>query len=319
MNYSWQRLQDANGIVADPEDDVSDPARTALQRDYHWTPACQRAFLEALATTGSVSRAAKEVHKSPRAAYGLKFRRAGYAFKIAWDASILVARDVLGDMLLDRAVNGYEESTYKDDNGTTMRGKFDNGLSSRVLGRLDNMAEKQTSEHHYAAKVHLAVQDYEVFLDLIESGGGQAEAEVFFAAQMTALNQQKLQSLKTALECELAQKSAAEAASQAAQNEALNDPEMATAKLSVWYHGMMRRWLTNFPPPPEFDGTGLVHRSGLQECGTFGEPNYTRSLTIAELKAHESRLAQVRTPVLAAAQTAREAWFGVGELDLQGE
>jgi hypothetical protein len=313
MNYTWQRLQDANGVFADPEDDVSDPARTALQRDYHWTPACQRAFLEALATTGSVTRASKEVSKSARAAYGLRFRRAGYVFKIAWDASILVARDVLGDMLLDRAVNGFEESTYKDENGTTIRGKFDNGLSSRVLGRLDGIAEKQSRDHVYAAKVQLALQDYEAFLDLIESGGGAAEAEAFFAAQSGELTEQKRLSHIAAVECELAQKSAAEAVIAQTEKAAENDPETATAKMSVWHNAMSARWCTNFPPPPEFDAYAAGTRPALQETGKFGEPKYARLLTFAEIKAHEANLLSARSPLLDSAYKARAAFFGEAE------
>jgi hypothetical protein len=315
MNYTWQRLQDANGVIPDPEDDVYDPARIAMQTDYHWTPACQRAFLEALATTGSVTRASKEVNKSPRAAYGLKFRKQGYAFKIAWDASILVARDVLGDMLLDRAVNGFEETSFKDADGTTTRGKFDNGLSSRVLGRLDIIAEKQSHDHTYAAKVQMAVQDYEMFLELIEIGGGQAEAEAFFAAQYTEQSQQKLKSHTHAVRCELAQKSAADAviaeAEKAAENTAKNDPQAAIAKMSVWYNAVTARWCTNFPPPPEFDVYTAGTRPALQETGKFGEPSYARLLTFAEIKAHETNLLSARSPLLDSAYQAREAFFGI--------
>ncbi len=309
MNFTWQRLQDANGVVADPEDDVSDPARQALQRDYHWTPACQRAFLEALATTGSVTRAAKEVHKSPRAAYGLKFRKQGFAFKIAWDASILVARDVLGDMLLDRAVNGFEESTYKDDNGTVIRGKFDNGLSSRVLGRLDGIADKQSRDLGYAAKVQLAVQDYEAFLDLIECGGAHAEAEAFFAEQLAEIEEQKRLSHIAAVECELAQNSAAKAAANAAAKTAQYDPIPAAAQMSVWFNEASGNWNTNFPPPPEFPVYGVMSHNALKENGKFGGPGYARLLTLDELQANEAKWVQVRAPLLAARHMARDAWF----------
>lgn len=311
MNYTWQRLQEANGVIPDPEDDVYDPARIAMQTDYHWTPVCQRAFLEALATTGSVTRASKEVNKSPRAAYGLKFRRAGYAFKIAWDASILVARDVLGDMLLDRAVNGFEETSFRDADGTTTRGKFDNGLSSRVLGRLDIIAEKHAHDFAYAAKVQMAVQDYEAFLELIENGGGQTETEAFFAAQYAENTQQKQAQYVHAVRCELAQKSAADAVIAAAEKDAEINPETATAKMTVWYNAMTARWCTNFPPPPEFDAYAIVTRPALQETGKFGEPGYARLLTFAEIKAHEANLLTTHAPLLDSAYKAREAFFGI--------
>ena len=59
--------------------------------DYHWSPANQRAFLEALAETGSIDLACKEAGMSRRAAYNLRGRRDGAAFKIGWDAAVLQA------------------------------------------------------------------------------------------------------------------------------------------------------------------------------------------------------------------------------------
>ncbi len=100
-------------------------------------------------------RAAKEVNKSPRSAYDLRFRRDGAAFRLGWDAAILVSRDVVQDMLMDRAVNGYEEVTSKLDDGTTMRGKFDNRLGMGLLGRLDRMAEAQAIKGSRNAQVML--------------------------------------------------------------------------------------------------------------------------------------------------------------------
>jgi hypothetical protein len=65
------------------------------RNDYRWTPACQRAFLEELACSGSVRAACAHVAKSPRAAYGLRFRRDGAALALGWDAAILIARAVV--------------------------------------------------------------------------------------------------------------------------------------------------------------------------------------------------------------------------------
>jgi hypothetical protein len=76
---------------------------------YHWTPASQRAFLAHLAVEGSVRRAAAHVSMSPRAAYDLRYRREGMAFRMGWAAAILIARDRLSDDLIDRALHPITE------------------------------------------------------------------------------------------------------------------------------------------------------------------------------------------------------------------
>ena len=67
---------------------------------YHWTPAARGCFIEVLAKTGSVARAAQAVGKTRGAAYKLRRRKAEGAFAIAWDAAILVAREYVGDTIL---------------------------------------------------------------------------------------------------------------------------------------------------------------------------------------------------------------------------
>ena len=67
---------------------------------YHWTPAARGRFIEMLAKSGSVARAAQAAGKSRGAAYALRRRKAEAAFGTAWDAAILVARDYVGDAIL---------------------------------------------------------------------------------------------------------------------------------------------------------------------------------------------------------------------------
>ena len=57
-------------------------------------------FIDTLAVTGSVARAARAAGKSRGAAYGLRRRKSEAGFARAWDAAILVARDYVGDMIL---------------------------------------------------------------------------------------------------------------------------------------------------------------------------------------------------------------------------
>jgi hypothetical protein len=48
------------------DDATPDPADIPAPGSYHWTPKLQRAFLESLATTGSVKIASASVGMSPR-------------------------------------------------------------------------------------------------------------------------------------------------------------------------------------------------------------------------------------------------------------
>ena len=52
-----------------------------------WTPARQKAFIGALADTGSVSRAARYVNMSPEGAYYLRRRPGSESFRRAWEAA----------------------------------------------------------------------------------------------------------------------------------------------------------------------------------------------------------------------------------------
>ena len=82
-----------------------------LHPDYHWSLANQRGFLETLATTGNITAAAKAVAMSREAAYAF-CRRGGAAFSLGWDAAILLARRRVEGELLERALEGQEE-TYE--------------------------------------------------------------------------------------------------------------------------------------------------------------------------------------------------------------
>ena len=76
------------------------------QRDDGWSPARQRAFLEALASCGSVSAAARVVGLSRESAYALRRRADARGFGQAWDAARLLAAEHLLDLAWDRATQG---------------------------------------------------------------------------------------------------------------------------------------------------------------------------------------------------------------------
>lgn len=64
---------------------------------YHWTPTARMRFVETLALTGSVARAAAAAGKSRGQAYKLRRRAGETDFAAAWDAALLVAQQHIGD------------------------------------------------------------------------------------------------------------------------------------------------------------------------------------------------------------------------------
>lgn len=130
-----------------------------------WSPTRQRQFLETLAATGIITTACDAVHISARAAYALRIRRDGAAFRLGWDAAILIARARLADELLARALNGHEEVIRKDED-TITRHRHDNRLAMSMLSRLDRMADSPP-EGSDAALARVVAQDFAAYLDML--------------------------------------------------------------------------------------------------------------------------------------------------------
>ena len=78
-----------------------------------WTPEYQRAFIAALATTGSPPRAARAIGKHAFGAEQLRRAKGGASFAAAWDAALEIARERelagLADGLADLAAEHAEE------------------------------------------------------------------------------------------------------------------------------------------------------------------------------------------------------------------
>lgn len=102
-----------------------------------WTEEKQRRFIEVLADTGLVGKAAKAVGMSRESAYRL--RRAPHAapFARAWDIAREHAAGLLEDIAFERAIEGVEQDVY-DGNGNVVAARqvHDNGLLKWLLAHL---------------------------------------------------------------------------------------------------------------------------------------------------------------------------------------
>ncbi|MDQ3140048.1 MAG: hypothetical protein M3Q15_04925, partial [Pseudomonadota bacterium] len=82
-----------------------DPVPRKYRHD-GWTPERQRAFIEVLADTGCVSRAAAQVNMSPEGAYYLRRQKGAETFRRAWEAALDFGVQRLKDIAFERAIDG---------------------------------------------------------------------------------------------------------------------------------------------------------------------------------------------------------------------
>jgi hypothetical protein len=85
------------------------PAFTPVPRRYRhdgWTPARQKAFVEALADTGCVERAARMTNMSSENAYVLRRSAGADEFRRAWEAALDFGLKRMKDIAFERAIEG---------------------------------------------------------------------------------------------------------------------------------------------------------------------------------------------------------------------
>jgi len=91
------------------------PDFTPVPRKYRhdgWTPERQKAFISALADTGSVSRAAAMVNMAQANCYTLRRAAGAESFRRAWEAALDFGVARLKDIAFERAIDGYLEPVF---------------------------------------------------------------------------------------------------------------------------------------------------------------------------------------------------------------
>ncbi|ABC63666.1 hypothetical protein [Erythrobacter litoralis] len=109
-----------------------------------FVPDRQIAFLEALATTGSVRQAARRARVSHQTCY--RARRNSAAFGRAWDAALVIARGRAEAELADCALNGRREEVWYHGEMVGYRTRHSDRLLLAHLGRLDRMRTDERIE-----------------------------------------------------------------------------------------------------------------------------------------------------------------------------
>ena len=149
-------------------------AEGRLVRSDGWTPERIRIFLEALADHGTVEDAARVAGMSRSSAYAFRRREEGRAFAEAWDGAVLLARPVLADELMSRAMHGCVELIIRDGEVWGERHRFDNRHARAMLTRLD---QKALAGDEKSVASRLVAGAFDAFVDIVCAGGGEAADE----------------------------------------------------------------------------------------------------------------------------------------------
>lgn len=241
-----------------------------------WTPAKMTVFSRHMGATGSVRRAAEEAGMSANAAYELRQRPEGVAFRIAWEAALLIARGRLADDTLEWAIWGREEEvvrTLDRDAGTitTTRKRHESRLAMSVLARLDNRIAAPPGGDRDAHAARIVAQDFAGFLDLVAAGGDAMAVSIWIAAR----DPEKQAEIRALEQCHLLaeQQEKVRRARLLIEAETMATHFAAQDPHRIW---MMAdgQYMTDYPPGPDFCGT---------EQGHYGVEGYCRSASEDEL------------------------------------
>src|SRR5687767_14395254 len=155
-----------------------DRRRGRAQRSDGWTPPRIRAFLGALAQSGSVAHAARAAGMSRQSAYALRANAKGRAFDDAWRSALLAAAPAIPDQLMERALRGQVDPVIRDGKLRSQRHHFDNRLAMQVLRRLDRVAQSQSCA---ARTLQALAADFDAFVHVVAFGDAH-QADAFIRA-----------------------------------------------------------------------------------------------------------------------------------------
>lgn len=159
------------------------PVPRKCARHDGWTPARQRAFIDALNDTGSVKAACAVVNMAEVGAYKLRRDPGAEEFAAAWAAAQENGIGILRDALMHRAIHGVEvpvysygklvgtRRAYNDRIGTFMLANYDGQLTGRVSGlplRLKRLVDEEVAKARAEWEAERRISDEESEERLIE-------------------------------------------------------------------------------------------------------------------------------------------------------
>lgn len=167
------------GAVIDARLPLPDPSTelrtgfTPVPRRYRhdgWTPERQRAFIEALADTGCVDRAARMVNMAQANCYTLRRSPGAEEFRRAWDAALDFGLKRLKDIAFERAIEGQLVPVFAGGKLMGFRRKKNDALLMFILRHYGQDANgKRTTINYFSTRASAGAG--------AGQGEGAAEAE----------------------------------------------------------------------------------------------------------------------------------------------
>ncbi len=152
------------------------PDFTPVPRKYRhdgWTPERQRAFIAALADTGSVSRAAAMVNMAQANCYTLRRAPGAESFRRAWEAALDFGVARLKDIAFERAIDGYLVPVFVGGKLMGFRRKHNDALLMFCLRRYGQDAGgKRTVINYFSTRASAGAGSFETPL---RGSSGRAE------------------------------------------------------------------------------------------------------------------------------------------------
>ncbi len=118
------------------------------QRENGWSPARQKAFIQTLAETGSVTRAAKSVNLTAPGAYYLRRHPKGGEFRKAWEAALEMAMGYLKDLAFERTIEGQLEPVWQRGKLVGYKRKFSDQLLIFMLRHYGDGGSKRVTVNY---------------------------------------------------------------------------------------------------------------------------------------------------------------------------
>ena len=152
-----------------PLPDFTPVPRQRVRHD-GWTPERQKAFIEALADTGCVTRAAGMVNMAQRNCYYLKRQPGAEGFRRAWDAALDFGQDRLKDIAFERAIEGELTPYFQNGKLVGFHRKFNNALLMFCIRHYgQDSGGKRTTINYFSSRASAGAS--------VGDGGNAAAAE----------------------------------------------------------------------------------------------------------------------------------------------
>jgi hypothetical protein len=151
---------------------------TRAERADGWTGDKMKRFLDVLADTGVVTDACRTTGMSRRSAYTLRNSARGRAFRLGWDAALLLSAPSVADDVASRSRYGVVDRVYRNGELVAERHRYDNRLTMSVLTRLDKQLAEMRADQAAAARI--AADEWEQYTALVAAGEG---TDAFLAAR----------------------------------------------------------------------------------------------------------------------------------------